>query len=326
MRSRIALAVAAAVSLAAAPAGAAAPPPGSLLGQFVRNQFQNCSVICPYAAQGAATVPAGAVAAPGAFLGAATESGDPLAALGSGASLMTGPADAAMTGIIGNDLNQVVPRFQNGVLIAMVDLLRIGGGTGSVDGLRSDLLAALREPLPPTAPTPPPLTTPPVFGTTPQPRGPVEVTAVEATNVFFAAAFYVPELSLLGVTQTADAAASTLASTGDPVAAVGAGADAAREVTEENVRIVADTTSRAASNIADAMETPAPAERPAPSGEASASDEKDVPAETSSTASDSDTSATSGTSVTDGRPTGDSDAGPAAGGSAGQTVDEASAG
>lgn len=237
MRARPSLPLAAAIALcAAAPAFAAAPPPGALLGEFAQNQLENCAAICPYALQGALGVPAGVLAVPGAALAAAP--GGPLRSLGAGAAAVTGPADAAMTGIIGNDLNQVVPRFQNGVLIGILDLMRIGGGTGSITALRTDLLAALQEPLPPVAGTPPPLTTPPDFGITPAPQGPAETAVVQGTNLFFAAAFYVPELSLLGATQTANAAATTLAETGDPVAAVQAGLDAAGAVAAENTRIL----------------------------------------------------------------------------------------
>ncbi|MET9328390.1 hypothetical protein [Tsukamurella sp. NPDC003166] len=232
-----------AVPAAAAPS-ASPPPAGALLQQFARNQLQNCSAICPYAAQGVLTVPAGLVAAPGAALMAVGAGRTPLAALGAGAAAVSAPANAAMTGIIGNDLNQVVPRFQNGVLVGTIDLMRIGEGTGTVGALRTDLLAALQEPLPPVAPTPPPLTTPPPFGSAPAPQGPVETAVVGTTNTFFAAAFYVPELSLLGATQTANAAATTLAGTGDPSAAVSAGADAAGAVATENAAILSDALSR----------------------------------------------------------------------------------
>lgn len=254
MRMRILVALAAALC-AAAPAVAATPPPGALLGEFAQNQLENCAAICPFAVQGALTVPAGALAAPAAFLGAAA-AGSPVAALGAAAQSVTAPADAAMTGIIGNDLNQVVPRFQNGVLIGMVDLLRIGSGPGAVDTFRSDVLTALQQPLPPVAQTPPPLTPPGPFGIAPNPSGPLEVTAVEATNVFFAGAFYVPELSLLGATQTANAAATTLASTGDPVPAVQAAADAAQAVASADASILTSTVSTAATNVEQAVNTP----------------------------------------------------------------------
>lgn len=91
----------------------------------------------------------------------------------------------------------------------------------------------------------------------PTPLGPVQVAVVEATNVFFAAAFYIPELSLLGLTQTANAAATTLASTGDPVAATAAGATAAQAVLAENVAILTGTLTRAATNIREASDPPA---------------------------------------------------------------------
>ncbi|MCS3778559.1 hypothetical protein [Tsukamurella ocularis] len=236
MRVRYSFSLAAALALCAAAPAFGASPPGALLGEFAQNQLENCAAICPYALQGAIGVPVGALSAPGAALTAAP--GGPLRALGAGAAVVTGPADAAMTGIIGNDLNQVVPRFQNGVLIGVLDLMRIGGGTGSAGALRTDLLAALQEPLPPVAPTPPPLTTPPPFGITPAPQGPAETAVVQGTNAFFAAAFYVPELSLLGATQTANAAATTLAESGDPVGAVQAGLDAAGAVGAENTRIL----------------------------------------------------------------------------------------
>ncbi|KXO98763.1 hypothetical protein [Tsukamurella pseudospumae] len=271
MRTRIPLALAAlsaavlgtAVPAAAAPP-ASPPPAGALLQQFARNQLQNCAAICPYAAQGVLTVPAGLVAAPGATLVAVGAGRTPLAALGAGAASVTVPANAAMTGIIGNDLNQVVPRFQNGVLVGTIDLMRIGGGTGTVGALRTDLLAALQESLPPVAPTPPPLTTPPPFGSAPAPQGPVETSVVGAANAFFAAAFYVPELSLLGATQTANAAATTLAGTGDPVAAAAAGADAAGAIATEGASILADALSRSggAQRTADSDSSSVPATEP----------------------------------------------------------------
>ncbi|MGX9296032.1 hypothetical protein [Tsukamurella paurometabola] len=254
MRRRLSLSLIAAFAVCATvPAFAATPPPGALLGEFAQNQLENCAAICPYALQGAVRVPAGVLAAPGAAVRAA--GGGPLRALGAGAAEVTRPADAAMTGIIGNDLNQVVPRFQNGVIIGVLDLMRIGRGTGSVGALRTDLLAALQQPLPPVAPTPPPLTTPPPFGITPAPQGPVETAVVHGTNAFFAAAFFVPELSLLGATQTANAAAADLAATGDPVSAVRAGLGAAGAVVAENGRIL--TEALTPPSTASAAERPA---------------------------------------------------------------------
>lgn len=40
------------------------------------------------------------------------------------------------------------------MVIGLLDLMRIGGGTGSVGALRTDLFAALQQPLPPVAPPP----------------------------------------------------------------------------------------------------------------------------------------------------------------------------
>ncbi|MDF0531969.1 hypothetical protein P0W64_18975 [Tsukamurella sp. 8F] len=233
----------------------AAPAPGALLSEFLGNQVENCAAICPYAITGLQTLPAAVLGSPVALATALAVTGSPLQALGSAAATVTGPANDAMAGIIGNDLDRVVPRFQNGVLIGEVDLMKLAGAAlvpaaapgstvpGAVDTLRSDVLTALQQPLPPAAPVPPPLTTPAPFGILPSPAGPLQAGAVEATDAFFAVAFYAPELSLLGVTQTADAAATTLRDTGSPGASLTAAGSAARRVVDADASILRGATS-----------------------------------------------------------------------------------
>src|ERR1700694_4718385 len=216
---------------------AASPAPGALLDRFLLNQLQNCAAICPFIVQGLVTVPIGAVETPAAFVGTLASTGDLLRAIGAAAASVTVPANAAAGGIIGNDLNQVVPRFENGVEIGVVDLLNIGAALlhpgqppGAIETFRAQLLQALSQPLPPTAPTPPPLTPPPPFGIMPNPQGPIEVAAVKALNSGFAVPFQPGELLLLGVVQTANSAATNLAATGNIGSALAAGITTAQGV------------------------------------------------------------------------------------------------
>lgn len=44
------------------------PAPGALVAQFLANQVQNCSLICPFVVQGAVQVPTAALLTPGAFV------------------------------------------------------------------------------------------------------------------------------------------------------------------------------------------------------------------------------------------------------------------
>jgi hypothetical protein len=242
----------------------ASPAPGALLGTFLGNQLQNCAAICPFAVQGLQTVPIGIGQSPLAFIGTLASTGDILRAIGAATVSVTGPADTATGGIIGNDLNQVVPRFENGVEIAVVDSIGIGAALGqpgqlpdAVDTFREQVLAALDQPLPSAAPTPPPLTTPPPFGITPNPQGLLEVASVGAVDVGFAVAFQASELALLGVFQAADAGASTLATSGNPVAAVTATADTAGGVATAAGGIVANSVSTAGSQIRASLPHPA---------------------------------------------------------------------
>ena len=242
---------------------AASPAPGALLDRFLLNQLQNCAAICPFIVQGLVTVPIGVAETPAAFLGTIASTGNLLQAIGAAAASVTQPANAAAGGIIGNDLNQVVPRFENGVEIGVVDALNIGAAVlqpgqlpGAIETFREQLLQALNQPLPPPAPTPPPLTPPPPFGIMPSPQGPIEVAAVEVINVSFALAFQAGELLLLGVVQTANSAATTLAATGNIGSAVTAGADTAAKVIAAADGIVTNAVSTAVTNISNSLQRP----------------------------------------------------------------------
>ncbi len=208
VEARIATVTAPDIELAAAPIGA-------IPLAFLRNQLTFCSLICPFIVQGAVTVPIGVVEAPAVFLQTLLQSGNLAGALGAAASAVTIPADAAAEGIIGNDLNLVLPKAQNTLEVAVVQALDALSGQTTPGAARDTILQALNQP--------PGMPTVPVGA-----HGLLQVAAVEAINVTSAVAFQAFETVLLGVVQSANAAATTLASTHSVPAAVMAGMDSAR--------------------------------------------------------------------------------------------------
>ena len=182
---------------------------------FIRNQFQYCSLICTFAVQGAITVPIGAAAAPAAFLGSLTSTGNIFKAIGSAAASVTGPADAAVTPLINNDVFLVVPKAFHALDVAVVEAFNVGGAVFTPGGFvqavqngRTNILDALNQPVgPPSTPT----------GAT----NILQVVSVEAINVTTAVAFQAGELLLAGVVQIPNAVAQELAQSGDPGAASG---------------------------------------------------------------------------------------------------------
>jgi len=98
----------------------AAPALGAIPLAFIRNQFQYCSLICTFAVQGAITVPIGAAAAPATFLGSLASTGNIFKAFGSAAASVTGPADAAVTPLINNDVFLVVPKAFHALDVAVL--------------------------------------------------------------------------------------------------------------------------------------------------------------------------------------------------------------
>ena len=226
---------------------AASPAPGALVGAFLRNQLENCSVICPFIVQGATTVPVAAAAAPLVFVNALTTQ-PLLQAIGTAAASVTQPAQDAAEGIITNDLNLVLPRAQRALEVAVVEAFTIGSTAltrpgqlpRTVDTARNRFLTALNQPLGvPTLPS----------GAT----TPLQVAAVRAIEIGSAVAFQAGELLLLGAVRAANTAATTLSRTGSVPATIAAtGAS------------VASTVTAATTAIRTAVTTPAPAASPAP--------------------------------------------------------------
>lgn len=233
----------------------ASPALGALPLAFLRNQAQYCSVICPFIVQGLVTVPVGAALSPVALLNSLGTTGSLTRAIGAAAASVTGPANAAAEGIILNDVDRVVPKAFNNLEIAVVQLLRVGASLADPAGLpdaintaRQTILDGLDQPLPgPGVPVP----------TETGARTLPEVVAVEAIKVAAAVAFQAGELVLLGVVQTADAAAQELARSGDPVRALSAAVEQAGDVLQTASKIVTDSVQTAATNIHTALGGPA---------------------------------------------------------------------
>lgn len=267
----------------------AAPALGAIPLAFIRNQFQYCSLICPYAVQGAITVPVGAVQAPGTFLGSLATSGSLFKAIGAAAASVTGPANDAVTPLINNDVFLVVPKAFHALDVAVVEAFNVGAALLSpgqlvavIENARTNILAALNQPVgPPTTPT--------------GARNIFQVVAVSAIDVFTAVAFQAGELLLAGIVQTVDAVAQELAQSGDPVAALAAGAAQAGTVINQSAGIVASAVDTAATNIRNSLNDPFPS-APAPAAtstlaavnEEQVEPDTDKPAEKLSDKQDSD--------------------------------------
>ncbi|EUA66594.1 hypothetical protein I540_5180 [Mycobacteroides abscessus subsp. bolletii 1513] len=130
------------------------PAPGALLTQFLANQIQNCSLICPFVVQGAVQIPASVLAAPATLL-TELQAGQPVVqALGLAGATVSGTTNEIWTGLIRTDLDQVVPRTQFGTEVIAVGLVRIGeaaitqpgGLPGALGQVRFDLFGALNNP------------------------------------------------------------------------------------------------------------------------------------------------------------------------------------
>ena len=231
---------------------AAAPTLGAIPAAFLRNQFQYCEVICPHAVQGAVTVPVAAAQLPTTFLGALQTTGSLLKSIGVAAASVTGPANAAAEPIIENDLSLVLPKAQNALQVAVVQAFNVGTAVlvpgellPAVDTARTRILAALDQPLgAPLGPT--------------GARNVLQVVAVETINVASAVVFQAGELVVLGVVQTAHAVAQELADTGDPAAALAAGAVQANEVADAAGGRVVTAVDTAVTNIRSALNDPFP--------------------------------------------------------------------
>ena len=230
----------------------AAPALGSIPLAFIRNQFQYCSLICTFAVQGAITVPIGAAAAPAAFLGSLTSTGNIFKAFGSAAASVTGPADAAVTPLINNDVFLVVPKAFHALDVAVVEAFNVGAAVftpgdfvQAVQNGRTNILDALNQPVgPPTTPT----------GAT----NILQVVAVSAIDVTTAVAFQAGELLLAGVVQIPNAVAQELARSGDPAAALAAGVTRAGQVISAASAPVVAAVDAAVTNIRNSLHDPFP--------------------------------------------------------------------
>ncbi|MBV0918542.1 hypothetical protein [Mycobacteroides chelonae] len=234
------------------------PAPGALVAQFLANQVQNCSLICPFVVQGAVQVPTAALLTPGAFV-AQLQAGKPLVqALGLTGATVSGAADDVWTGLIRTDLDQVVPRTQFGTEVIAVGLVRVGEAVFSEPGqlpgvlgqARSDLFDALNN-------RPGPESVPVV-------HTPLEAAAVRGTEVFWAVAFHSTEQLTLVVTRVPNAFLTTLGSSGSVVKAVQATGEAVTTTVSESVAPIRDAltkpipiTPRAAAVTTDAKTTEA---------------------------------------------------------------------
>ena len=230
----------------------AAPELGAIPLAFIRNQFQYCSLICPFAVQGAITVPIAAAQTPATFVGSLASTGNLFKAIGAAAASVTGPANAAVTPLINNDVFLVVPKAFHALDVAIVEAFNVGAAVFTPDEFvqavqngRTNILNALNQPVgPPTTPT--------------GARNILQVISVEAVNVTTAVAFQAGELLLAGIVQVADAAAQELARSGDPVAALAAGAAQAGQVIATTSAPVISAVNTAVTNISESLADPFP--------------------------------------------------------------------
>jgi hypothetical protein len=210
----------------------ASPVPGALITQFLANQIQNCSLICPFIVQLAIEPTIKFAIIPVTFA-AELQAGEPLLnAIALTDATVSGAANAALTGIITNDLGLVLPRAQNALEVAVVGLIDIGITAVTQPGnllpaistARTNFLAGLQQP---------PGTMPP-----PAVHNAVQAAAVRTIEVVSALTFQAPERLLLGVTQAADAFFSTLGATGNAGAALAAAGSSVATTVGESAAFV----------------------------------------------------------------------------------------
>ena len=203
------------------------PAAGRAHHPISRQPGPDCSLICPFIVQ-LAVEPAFRFAIIPVTFAAELQSGQPLLnAIARTDATVSGAANAALTGIIDNDLGLVLPRAQNALEVAVVGLIDVGTTAvtqpgnilSAINSARTNFLAGLQQP-PGTMP-------PPVV------HNALEAGAVRVIEVVSSLTFQAPERLLLGVTQAADALFSTLGATGNIGSALAAtGASVATTVRE----------------------------------------------------------------------------------------------
>ncbi|MBV8350245.1 MAG: hypothetical protein JOZ49_22850, partial [Mycolicibacterium sp.] len=193
----------------------ASPPLGALVGQFLVNQVEDCSLICPFIIQLAIQVPVNFAIIPFTFIGE-LQSGTPLLqAIALTDATVSGAANAALTGIIDNDLTGALPRAQNSLEVALIGLIDIATTAvtqpanllQAIIDARTNFFVALTQS--PGQPVPPV-------------HNALEAGVVRVIEIVSSLTFQAPERLLLGVTQAADAFFRTLGNTGNLAAALGA--------------------------------------------------------------------------------------------------------
>lgn len=226
---------------------AAAVPPGGLITTFLHNQITYCSIICPLAAQTAATISTTTLQAPG-TLSAALQSNDAMTALGITAASITGPTNVEAQQTIVADGTIVAPRALNAFEVGVVGLMNVGPAaaegvpavTAALQTAQQDTYTAMNAPIVPY-PTP---------TVTSHDAGQTAVVAVidagaavifPAFNTVLTAAFSAP-----------DAAAQELAATGDPDQALAAGAETVTAAETSANTIITDALNNAVEKIAEA--------------------------------------------------------------------------
>jgi len=219
-------------------AAAAGPPLGALIGQFLDNQAENCSLICPFIVQGVVQVPVTFAVIPRTFV-QQLRAGEPLLrAIALTDATVSQAAEDAINGIIDNDLQLVLPRAQNALEVAVVGLLEIGRTAVTRPGrlvdavltARSDVFDALNSP-PGTMP-PPPV------------HDRIEALTVRAIEVGSALTFQIPERALQGVAQATNSFFTTVGATGRLRPALRAVGVSVRETIRDSAAFLAGAVSR----------------------------------------------------------------------------------
>ncbi|WP_202421817.1 hypothetical protein [Gordonia sp. SID5947] len=191
----------------------APPPPGAIVAAFADNQLKYCALICPHIVDFVVQVPIALVRSPGVYTQALAETQSADRATGIALASVTEPARTSMSGIIDNDLNLVLPRAQNALEVATVEMFHVadtvqsGAGPAAVGGAfdagRAKILDALNAPI---VPNPPQIAVPTTSA---------QESVLSAIDIGSAVLFQAPEILMTGATESADVAADDLAANGD---------------------------------------------------------------------------------------------------------------
>lgn len=214
---------------------ASSPPPGALVQQFLLNQADNCSKICPFIIQGAIQVPVTFAIIPITFAQELASGTPLLRAIASTDATVSGAAKDAIDGIINYDLGLVLPRAQHALEVAVVGQIDVGTTAvtrpanilPALDTARTDFFVALTQPLGSPGSMPPAVV-----------HNQLEAAAVRTIEVASAVTFQAPERLLQGAGETADAFFRTVGQTGDIGAGVGAAGGAAANAINDSVAFV----------------------------------------------------------------------------------------